>query len=374
MKKIALVSVHNDPNYGSALQAYALAYLIKKEGSDCEYLNYTPIANPKGLKRIIKDIAKRALRCIGVIKEKPSEYSFWSTPEFVKLKNEFKSFHDRRIPFSEILYNPDNIKEANNNYDRFIVGSDQTWSPYVTRAKNNINFLDFVDDGIFRSAYAPSLGSCHLSEEYINLLRERLSSFNFLSCREYHNSRVLTEHFGKTVHYVLDPTLLVSREEWQMIAEPIEMPEKYILCYILGTKQCISDYAENLGRVMKLPVFYIVSRPEYHKKLYALHDVTPGQFITLISMANYVITDSFHGSLFSMNFQRQFFAFTKRAVSEGSIDNDRIGDFFEVMGVPERLIKDEDNTLLPDIDYIKVNEKLARLRNQSSQYLKQLLR
>jgi len=373
MNKIALISVHNDPNYGSALQAYALAYLIKREGRDCEYINYTPIANQTGLKRWIKELVKTILKFIRVIKETPSEYSYWHTPEFMEYRRVFTNFHDLRIPFSEKLYNPNSIHEANNNYERFIVGSDQTWSPYVTRAKNNINFLRFVEKGKIRGSYAPSLGTCHLSEEYMSSLKEHLSGFDYLSCRESHNAHVLTKQIGKEVHYVLDPTLLVSSDEWLNIAESIEMPSKYILCYILGTKKCISDYAENLGNTKKLPVFYIVSRPEYQNKVYSLHNVTPGQFITLISKATYIVTDSFHGSLFSINFNRQFYAFTKRAAVEGSIDNDRIGDFLEVVGLPERLIRDDDYAHLPDIDYKMINDTIGSLRQQSLKYLKQLI-
>lgn len=373
MNKIALISVHNDPNYGSALQAYALAYLIKREGRDCEYINYTPIANQSGLKHWIKVTAKIILKFIGIIKDNPSEYSYWHTPKFVEYRKVFTAFHDRYIPFSEKLYNPNSISKANNSYERFIVGSDQTWSPYVTKAKNNINFLRFVEKGKIRGSYAPSLGSCHLSDEYLSLLKERISGFSYLSCRERHNARVLTELLGKIVHYVLDPTLLVSTDEWLKIAEPIEMPEKYILCYILGTKKCISDYAEYLGKTKKIPVYYIVSRPEYQNKMCSLHNVTPGQFVTLISKASYIITDSFHGSLFSINFNRQFYAFTKRAMVEGSIDNDRIGDFLEVLDLSERLIKDDCIAILSDIDYKKINDKIGNLRQQSLTYLKQLI-
>lgn len=373
MNKIALISVHNDPNYGSALQAYALAYLIKREGRDCEYINYTPIANQSGLKHWIKVTAKIILKFIGIIKDNPSEYSYWHTPKFVEYRKVFTAFHDRFIPFSEKLYNPNSISKANNSYERFIVGSDQTWSPYVTKAKNNINFLRFVEKGKIRGSYAPSLGSCHLSDEYMNLLKEYISGFDFLSCREHHNAQVLTERLGKIVHYVLDPTLLVSRDEWLNIAETIEMPGKYILCYILGTKKCISDYAENLGKTKKLPVYYIVSRPEYQNNIYSLHNVTPGQFVTLVSKASYIITDSFHGSLFSINFNRQFYAFTKRSMLEGSIDNDRVGDFLEVLDLSERLMKDDGNAVLSDIDYKIINDKIGNLRQQSLTYLKQLI-
>ncbi|MBO4417830.1 MAG: polysaccharide pyruvyl transferase family protein [Bacteroidales bacterium] len=374
MKKVALVSVHNDPNFGSALQAYALAYAIQREGYECEYLNYTLGPAPNSIKSRIKKAAKSVLYKSGILSEPKTENSFWRTPEFKVQRELFKTFHDKRIPFSSKVYGPNTIKEANKDYDCFIVGSDQTWSPYVTKSKHTINFLDFVEPGRIKASYAPSLGTCHLEAEYIELLKEKLSGFNYLSCREKHNADLLSERFGRKVEHVLDPTLLLSREEWLMIAEPVDMPEHYILCYILGAKQCISDFAERIGKEQSLPVYYIGSRPEYLLKENALNDITPGQFITLISQADYVVTDSFHGSLFSINFQRQFYAFTKREITDGTNDNDRIRDFLTVLDISERLKEDYDYRQDLPIDYAMYDDRLKELSLSSMSYLSKLLK
>ena len=369
MKKIALVSVHNDPNYGSVLQAFALAHAIKREGYDCEYLNYLLVKESHGIKALVK----KMLSIVGFLKKK-GEYSFWSSPDFRIQRQHFSEFHDRLIPFSVKRFNPENINEANNDYDCFVVGSDQTWSPYVTMPKNTINFLDFVDEGKVRGSYAPSLGTCHLQEDYIEKLKVKIGGFDYLSCREKQNAEFLTTCFGRTVEHVLDPTLLLSSEEWLKFAEPVDMPKNYVLCYILGTKDCIAEYAERLGVKESLPMFYIVSRPEYLNRTNALKDITPGQFITLISKATYVITDSFHGSLFSLNFRRQFYAFTKRTNVNGGQDNDRIGDFFRVLGISERLKNDGDFSVGEDIDYVKVESSLENMRESSKKYLTNLLK
>ena len=230
-----------------------------------------------------------------------------------------------------------------------------------------------MSEGKTKGSYAPSLGTCHLKEEYINKLKDKVCNFDFLSCREKHNSKLLTERFGRIVECVLDPTLLLSREEWLSIAEPFDVPDKYILCYILGTKHCISDFAETMGKKQSLPVYYIVSRPEYLGKNNALKDVTPGQFISLISKAECVVTDSFHGSLFSINFHCQFYAFTKRETTSGSMDNDRIGDFLDVLGITNRLKIDTDITPEPAVDFDKIDVVLNELRLNSKNYLTKML-
>ena len=374
MKKIALLSVHNDPNYGSVLQAYALAYAIKREGYDCEYINYSPIPKDKGLLLGIKHIVKNILIRCGILKEATTEYSFWQTAEFQCQRKLFVEFHDAHIPFSRQDYFPSNIALANKVYDFFIVGSDQMWSPYATCQKNNISFLEFVENNKCKGSYAPSLGTCHLTEGYVEKLRDKLSGFIYLSCREKHNAEFLSEKFGRKVQHVLDPSLLLNRFEWQLLSEPFKMPEKYILCYILGTKQCITDFAERLGQLIELPVYYIVSRPEYMNKKNALKDLTPGQFIFLVSRSSYIVTDSFHGILFSIIFQRQFYAFTKRDTLNGGIDNDRIIDLLSFLHIENRLIEDDHYKNCECIDYDVVNLTLSKYLSESCSYLRELLR
>lgn len=374
MKKVALISVHNDPNYGSALQSYALAFAIQREGYECEYINYTRVLAPNSVKTRIKKAAKSVLCKTGILKEPQTENSFWRTREFKLQRQLFEAFHDKRIPFSSKVYDPDTIKSANKDYDCFIVGSDQTWSPYVTNVRHNINFLDFVEPDRVKASYASSLGTCHLKDEYIELLKEKTGGFKYLSCREKKNAELLSERFGRKVEFVLDPTLLLGRDEWLTISEPVDMPEGYVLCYILGKKQCIADFAQELGRIQSLPVFYIVSRPEYISKTNAIRNVTPGQFITLVSKASFVITDSFHGSLFSIIFQRQFYAFTKREITDKTNDNDRIRDILTVLGISERLKVDNDSRQEPPVDYDRYADRLRELKLSSMSYLSELLK
>ena len=258
--KIGLVSYHREPNYGTMLQAYALAYAIEREGTSCSYLDYRYVRKPLWRKLALK--IANVLRLV-----KPGEFAFFDTKEFRHIRDKFAIFHRNFIPVSKRKYYADNIKSALNDYDMFMVGSDQTWSPYMNRNPYSINFLQFVEDGARKSAYAPSFGTLRITKDFGERLSALLESFKYISCRERQNCAYLSSLLDRDITYVVDPTLLLTAKEWDKIAvEPKLEKSSYILAYILGEKDCIAQYAEMLGKKYNLPVYYIVTRPCYMHK------------------------------------------------------------------------------------------------------------
>ena len=369
-KRIGLVSYHKDPNYGTMYQAFALAKAISGLGGIPEYIRYKPIPYRSPLKSKIIEIVKWILDKSGIRRIPVTECSFLKTKDFRNLVKKYDAFHDKHIPVSEILYFSNTVSESTKYYDFFVVGSDQTWSPTLNANPRTPNFLSFVEDKYRKRAYAPSIGSVHVTKDYqLRLVRE-LSSFEYLSCREFANSDMLSKALGRKVQHVLDPTLLLQAEDWQSLEETVSMPEEYVLCYILGTKPCVSDYAERLGKDKGLPVYYMVTRPEYFQKQNKLVDISPEQFLWLMHHASYVVTDSFHGSVFCINFNRNFFSFAKRPTNDPTgLDNDRIMDFLTYVGLQNRFMNDGEMRIEDDIDFTSVNEFLSKAREESIQYL-----
>ena len=370
-KKIALISVHNDPNYGSMLQAYALSAALSKLGYQNEYIEYSSFKEKPKILRWGIEFLNSLFNFFGFVKK--TEYSYWHSNAFRKQRELFRKFHTAYIPSSTRKYNINDIHTSNAEYERFIIGSDQTWSPLVTNIPNTLNFLEFVSDNRKKAAYAPSIGTTHISPNYLPILRKHLSSFFLLSCREKQNAEFLSAFLGKEVFHVLDPTFLLTKSDWQKLEEKISVPEKFILCYILGTKKCISDYAESLGSQKGLPVFYIVTRPESLRYNKVLRNVSVGQFLFLLNRASYVVTDSFHGSILSINYGTNFYSFAKREMSNGFTDNDRIMDFLSIVGLQNRFKTDSDSTFERDIDFVECYQILEPLRHQSLQYLSNLI-
>lgn len=373
-KKIALLSVHADPNYGSQLQAFALQKSLSKLGVESEYLQFTTLNGGYSIKWRIRSLLKKILTKVGLIKLPLHEYSYWESPEFAKQRKLFDLFH-KNILVSDKIYHRGNVSKSNDEYLKFIVGSDQLWSPAVEPKRRYFYFLDFVCDNSKKNSYAPSIGTVNLSTDTKALLKEKLESFSNVSCRERANADTLSKLIGRKVEYVLDPTLLLNNDEWMQLSESIKMPDDYILCYILGTKKCLSDYAQTLGRQNNIPVYYIVTRPEYINYPNALRNVSVGQFLSLISKASCVITDSFHGTMFSINLGVNFYSFSKRESNNSILnDNDRLLDILSVLGLENRYKDDTDLTYEGDIVYDKTYDILRNLRESSLMYLKNIVK
>ena len=370
-KKIALFSCHSDPNYGSMLQAYALAAAINKLGRNAEYINYTTLPKPTLVRRIKKTI-RTILAWLGYNKRR-GEFDFLRTRPFKKIMAAFSDFHKKYIPVSSELYYSSEVSSTFDvtKYSIYIIGSDQLWSPYLYNNQRPY-FLDWADFPN-RNSYATSFGTTHFSSDYTSLLVNKLSQFDNISCREKTNCNTLSEKLGQEVTHVLDPTLLLQADDWNKIAISSDLGKPYILAYILGEKDSIIQFAERLGREKDLPVYYILTRPKYLDIKNVLNDVGPAEFLGLVRDAAYIVTDSFHGSLFSINYQRNFYAFSKRDGLVNQNDNIRIVEFLTQLGLQARFQDVESAKCLPDIDYKRVNFSIEQLRNMSYSYLKKIV-
>lgn len=376
-KKIALFSCHRDPNYGSMLQAYALAEAIKQQGWEAEYIDYYSLDDPRKLFRRLKWVINWPLKKVKGLLRSPrpkSEFSFFSAVEFANTTAAFKRFHKEYIPVSNQRYFYDTIKRKLKveDYCNYIVGSDQTWSPLLYMPKKSY-FLDFAELPR-RNAYAPSMGTTNVPDEFKKLLTKKLRGFNNLSCREAANSKMLTELLGREVKHVLDPTLLLKRTDWDKIATKSQIEGEYILVYLLGEKDTIIKFAEMLAQRYQLPLYYVLTRPKYMSMKNLLSGVGPDDWVGLVRNARYVVTDSYHGVLFSVNYNVNFYAFSKREGGLDSEDNGRIVEFLKFVGLEERFQDDKNNPkIISDIDYSKANKVIRTMRINSLDYLKTCL-
>ncbi len=379
-KPIALVAPYESTNYGTMLQAFALAYKINELGYSCEYINFTPQCRRTIVQRII-NYAKRKL---GIKKSLPTrlvyegidDYSYIYSDLFSPLRLSSKHFSDVMIPHSEICYSPKTIKKCLNKYDRFIVGSDQTWSMERYIGMNGFYMLPFIKKSTKCFAYAPSLGTTKISDAYAHILYSQLGKFEFISCREKLNCKTLSHLLNRNVHYVLDPTMLMTGDEWRNIADRLQLPNKYILAYILGERDDIRKFAEKIGKQLGLPVLYVCTRPKYVNMLHTLPmNLTPEQWVWAIDNAECVITDSFHGSVFSINLSTNFYAFSKRDNTSSTFnDNDRIIDLLTSLGMENRFVSfDSDSIRYSSINYETVAPILYSYRQKSIHYLQTIL-
>lgn len=371
MKRVGIISYHSGHNYGTMLQAYALQYAISKLGiQEVEYINYVdgkPFREASWTVRIQKIKDKLELGFFQLA------YQCLFRKKLETIAEKYNCFFHDYINTSKVSYS--SIQELKNNppqYDVYIVGSDQTWNPTFLK-DNGAYFLCFLDEHYSKNSYASSLGVYSLTEEQKVLYKDYLKSFRYISCRENVNAAVLSSLLKRRVEHVLDPTLLLDADDWRSIEIKCNLPDKYVLCYCLGEKKSVREFARKLGLRHNLPVFYIPSnyRDLYYKNV--LFNIGPLEFIYLFRHATYICTDSFHGTAFSINFEKNFYSFYKRNGNETCGDNSRILHLLKEFSLLNRLKFDEFEEE-EDINYKdSIEQYLKSKRNTSYSFLNQIL-
>ena len=370
--KIGLLSPYFSHNYGTVLQAFALENYLKSKGHKCEYIQYCLFKNffeklffivlhPLYLFKYYKNKKQNS---------KALKYAYLSTEDYSQILVKNKRFCEQFITISPRRSSYFNAKGLNSDYELFIVGSDQTWSPEIIY-NYSVFFLPFVESSAKKASYACSFGTSNIDFQYKKFLRKSLSSFKYVSCRDKKNADMLTSLLQKTVTNVIDPTLLLNKEDWSKFMKTVDMPPKYILCYILGEKQCITEYANKIAKEKGLPVYHILTRPCHENNPNVLKGIGCQEFLYLIANCELLVTDSFHGTIFSINFQKNFVSFDKYVGA--SYDNGRLADVLKEFNLLDHYHIDTDFSYPSEIDYNKINSILETKRKDSIQYLQKVL-
>lgn len=366
--KVAVMTWFHYHNYGTALQVFAMSQYLKKVGHNPYIVNYRPDAKQIAVHRdsIIKDVFQEG---INRIKEHP--YHRYDAIEREEL---FERFLTSNLDFTkECIILPD-FESLNNEFDAFVCGSDQIWSPSVF---DSHYYLDFVRDTNKMIAYAPSVGLPRISDEIIKeRIKELCSRFVHLSTRESSGSKLINDACGKYVKTVLDPTFLLSKSEWIKYIQSGSNSQPYILVYMLGKNERqwrkIRKIEKKLGIPVKIiPVFY----RDLERKGCILEPVGPLQFLSLVNDAAYVCTDSFHGVAFSIIFNKQFVVFERFKENDKLNQNSRIYNILDSLKLKSQIIRCDDDLYLlnKEIDYSKINQLIGALKAESISYLNDAL-
>lgn len=386
--KIGIVTFVKCDNYGAELQAYALQWKLNQLGYDAELID---------LQKIEKDLASNASSILPAIKNRFKVYG-WKAPfEIGKLvidvlqrklaakKNEsnaeekhklFLDFFDKFIRHSRRYYTIEEIRQATDlSYDIYIAGSDQIWN-YMHNDNLDVYFLEFAKKfGARRISYAASISAASIPVKYQDEYRNLLGNIQYLSVRELQGAELIKKITGREADVVLDPTLLITSDEWlKNIAKNPLSGEKYVLVYTLSGSKYIQELCENIaGRLgCKVVNMKINFRKDDSGKMTDLFDLGPQEWVGLISGASYVVTDSFHGTAFSINFNKPF----TTLVNPVSNMNSRVLSILKIMGLEDRIIYDDGTRQMPkalSVDYTEVNKKMEEWRYKSLSFIKKSL-
>lgn len=358
--KIGILTFHCAHNYGAVLQAYALQKYLIGLGHNVEIINIIP--------SFLQGYSKNAwLKCIAIRHPYISLKNLYNESKIFKMRKKrwqaFDSFINNELYLS---------KEQNiipDKYDVYIVGSDQVWNSKITKGLFPPYFCCFPFSKGKRVylSYAASMESMQLSnsekEQYSHLLK----NFDYIGVREKELINIIAPLTEKKVYHTIDPTLLLDNNTWNNLASSPIVKGKYVLLYRvwndLNSRNIANSWAkENGAKVIELVSWL---DPKTNNNLFQA--ASPLQFVTLFKYADYVITDSFHGTSFSIIFKKDFY-FIKVNDSQN-----RSESLLSSLCISDRIINKEDRPIFNHINYAKVMDKLAALKCESQQYLQKAL-
>ncbi len=358
--KVGIYTIHADVNYGALLQSFATQKFLLKNGIDCEIVNLFTLAEEAEIHyRIkcnsIKNVVKRFL----------AELS----PQTKKKIRRIESFH-QSMKLSKRYYCFDEIYKTPPNYDIHLVGSDQVWNMERGLKDRNYFFLDFLSKNQVRMSYASSLGNPNISPILYPSVKKLLEPFCAISTREEDGAKVLSSITGRNVVQVIDPTLLLSADEWmnETRHEPIVKGE-YILYYGFDKSQQCKEMIDVLKSKLNIPVVAVaVTQTIPYRVDRFIRDAGPREFLNLFRYASYVITSSYHGMAFAINFRRNFFV-----MSHGS-RMARMESLSKLFGIENRIVKSKDELLTilnirQSVNYQGCEELIKQQINFSQQWL-----
>jgi hypothetical protein len=359
-KKIGIITLNGYKNFGNRLQNYALQETLKNLGFDVETVR---TYENESLKRKAYKMLM-FLKIIGKINPKYRE-----SQKLDNLRtNRFKIFSETRISETSQIINNAALSSIADDYDYFVVGSDQVWNPSYIR-NNSTFFLTFASKQK-RIAYAPSFGTEIIPEQLKTRYSEWLKGINCLSVREYAGRQIIQELTGLEVPVLIDPTLLIDKEKWLSISKSAKYKPsgKFLLIYFLG--DAYNNHYENIKRIAEKYQLTIINLADMNDSM--RFDTDPSEFIDYINNATIFLTDSFHGAIFSILLSKPFITFDR--VSNLPSMNSRIDTLLSKFKLENRKWSNINGSSdILNIDFSHVSTILEKERNKAINYLKTAL-
>lgn len=351
--KIGILTQHFLLNYGGIIQNFALQQVLLELGHEpLTFEHDTCYSRTRWLLRTAKQILKtRSLKGLPVYSTYQGRIGNKNFIKFV-LKN------IRSVTVKD--FTPDLTQKY--GLDAYIVGSDQVWRPAFNLGPRLGNmFLDFAGDDVKKISYAASFGckEWEYTEEQERMCGKLAKRFDAISVREASGVDLCKEHFGVEATLVLDPTLLLNKEDYGKVCHVVPKKEKNIFVYSLVVSEGVLAVAEKVAEAMGLPIIVKQAGRKVKK------EDTIEDWFAEFRDADYVVTDSFHGMVFSIIFNKPF-----SIVMNPSGGNDRYLSLLSQLGLMERIVSDELQPVFSAIDWSDVNHRLTELRKASFEFLK----
>ena len=354
--KTGIITFHSAHNYGAVLQAWSLQEYLKQQGHEVNIVNFRPRIIDKmywpvqHTKKVITG-AKLPDKLIN-----QGYYTAYCTAMGIKHPKKyqkfkaFENFINKKLPVTEEFRTAEELKKANLKYDALITGSDQVWNTKMLRGGNPAYFLDFGNEDALRISYAASIGTDIIPPQYGMMFRRYLRNFDCISVRELKAKEQVELYTKKPVELIADPTFLLERKDFDTLKIEQSYKGKYIYVHNVHLKRvdpALNSVAEEMSKRLNLPILHNWSSKEYENEAGHLKG-GPGGFIGAIANAEYVITNSFHCTVFAIIYGRNFITVPHFK------HPDRMKFLLEQLGIPEHLIS-KGSEIPEDLDTLKIN-------------------
>lgn len=385
MKPIGLVTCYFHHNYGSMLQAYATEMIMQQMGLPFQTIACKAPINYMQENKILYIIKKLLIADwkmrLGKMK---IERAKKENPMFAKnweIRNKaFDQFAETFFHVSPYCKNREELTKMAENYSAFLVGSDQLWR--TDSVEHGYYTLEWVPDHIRKIAYSTSIGVKEVPWFQVEKNKRFMNRFDHIALREQSACDLVYKLTGRKVPVVLDPTLLFTGEQWSEIQQQEPLTEgKYIFCYLLGDNPSQREFIKKVKEKIGYKIVALQQLDDYIPSDEGFADeapyVGPREFLNYIRNAEYVFTDSFHCSVFSILYKKNFFTFSRFAEGAKQSTNTRIDNLLHITGLEERRMTK--NKTVEDVISYKgsfdgVDARLNAYRKSSMDYLHNALK
>ncbi len=356
--KIKTITCHDVYNVGASLQAYALQEYLKSLGHDVKIIDYKPdylskhyrldiVGNPK--------YNKPLLRQLYLLAKLPGRLYM------LPCKEAFDRFTAKYLDLTRRYTSNEELKREPPEADVYFAGSDQIWNTAFQNGRDPAFYLDFAPDNTMRASYAASFATEDVLEEWKPKVRELLTGMDAISVREKSGLRIAEELGVPDAVQVLDPVFLLDRSIWTSIEGPLKHTKPYILLYDFDHEPGLVQFARRLAKENGWEVYSVLTCSDCDR---CFSREGPLTFISLVHHAEFVVSNSFHATAFSLIFQKNFIVFDRKEKI-----NTRMRDMMSLVGLESCMYSNGETGNLADIDYRMVNAKLNEEVKKSKEFI-----
>ncbi len=347
--KCSIITIHHIHNFGSIFQAYSLQQFLQQAGYEVELIDYRPAYYDRG-RSPLKTFVGRVM----------------NLSPYLTRKKKFEKFLLRRDKLSDKRFTT--LEELTAYYEEsgnvFIAGGDQLWNNYHPCGNDDAYKLTFTNGK--KIAYGTSMGRDNFSDSELRALADKVQEFEDIMLREQSTVAQLGNYTDIPVRHVIDPVGLLDVEEFEKLAVKPAISEPYAVMYLADSGELLDEAVELLSKKLGLKIVHICG---FRKKCYCDYfekDSGPEEILGYIRHADFVLSASFHATMFSVLFNKQF-----ATLLPGTQTNARINDILRYVGLEDRIIKSKEELLNLEktIDYAKVNPIVDGFREQSKKAL-----